>query len=48
MASTIIGENFDFLLKMVVIGGNNLSLFADSGVGKTNLLSRFEKNEFTQ
>lgn len=31
---------------MVVIGGN-LRPNSDSGVGKTNLLSRFEKNEFT-
>ena len=31
---------------MVVIGGN-LFTNVDSGVGKTNLLSRFEKNEFS-
>ena len=43
---TILGENFDFLFKMVVIGGTTI-LIADSAVGKTNLLSRFEKNEFT-
>ena len=40
---SIIGEGFDFLFKMVVIGGT-LTITTDSGVGKTNLLSRFEKN----
>lgn len=43
---SIIGEGFDFLFKMVVIGGT-LTITTDSGVGKTNLLSRFEKNQFT-
>jgi small GTP-binding protein len=43
---SIIGEGFDFLFKMVVIGGID-NIIIDSGVGKTNLLSRFEKNEFT-
>jgi len=32
------GSNFDYLLKVVLIG--------DSGVGKSNLLSRFTRNEF--
>ena len=31
-------EDYDFLFKIVLIG--------DSGVGKTNILSRFTKNEF--
>ena len=31
-------ELYDFLFKIVLIG--------DSGVGKSNLLSRFTKNEF--
>lgn len=31
-------EDYDFLFKIVLIG--------DSGVGKTNLLSKFTKNEF--
>ncbi len=33
-------EDYDFLFKIVLIG--------DSGVGKTNLLSRFTKGEFNQ
>lgn len=33
-----IEEDYDFLFKIVLIG--------DSGVGKTNLLSKFTKNEF--
>mmetsp|Transcript_71276 Transcript_71276/g.82919 ORF Transcript_71276/g.82919 Transcript_71276/m.82919 type:complete len:215 (-) Transcript_71276:48-692(-) len=32
------GEEYDFLFKIVLIG--------DSGVGKSNLMSRFTKNEF--
>lgn len=31
-------ENYDYLFKLVLIG--------DSGVGKSNLLSRFTRNEF--
>lgn len=31
-------EDYDYLFKIVLIG--------DSGVGKSNLLSRFTKNEF--
>ena len=31
-------DEYDYLLKVVLIG--------DSGVGKSNLLSRFAKNEF--
>ncbi|MCE0480626.1 Ras- protein RABA1f [Datura stramonium] len=33
-------EDYDYLFKVVLIG--------DSGVGKSNLLSRFTKNEFSQ
>jgi len=31
-------EDYDYLFKIILIG--------DSGVGKTNILSRFTKNEF--
>ena len=31
-------EDYDFLLKIVIVG--------DSGVGKSNILTRFTKNEF--
>ena len=33
-------DDYDFLFKVVLIG--------DSGVGKSNLLSRFTRNEFSQ
>eukprot|EP00878_Enallax_costatus_P032573 GHUV01035808.1.p1 GENE.GHUV01035808.1~~GHUV01035808.1.p1 ORF type:complete len:101 (+),score=7.13 GHUV01035808.1:132-434(+) len=32
------GDNYDYLFKLVLIG--------DAGVGKTNLLSRFARNQF--
>merc|ERR1712010_395309 len=38
MAAGSEGEDYDFLYKVVLIG--------DSGVGKSNLLSRFTRNEF--
>ncbi|KAL1202109.1 Ras-related protein RABA1a [Cardamine amara subsp. amara] len=38
MASYKADEEYDYLFKLVLIG--------DSGVGKSNLLSRFTKNEF--
>ncbi|CAL9213931.1 unnamed protein product [Arabidopsis halleri] len=38
MASYRADEEYDYLFKLVLIG--------DSGVGKSNLLSRFTKNEF--
>ncbi|GKC12682.1 Ras-related protein RabA1f [Tanacetum coccineum] len=37
--STFADNDYDYLCKVVLLG--------DSGVGKTNLLSRFTKNEFT-
>ena len=33
-------DDYDYLFKVVLIG--------DSGVGKSNLLSRFTKNEFSE
>ena len=38
MASARENDEYDYLFKIVLIG--------DSGVGKSNLLSRFTKNEF--
>ncbi|KAI0985269.1 hypothetical protein GJ496_000152 [Pomphorhynchus laevis] len=38
MNSLAMDENYDYLFKLVLIG--------DSGVGKSNLLSRFTRNEF--
>uniref|UniRef100_A0A0B6ZS42 Ras-related protein Rab-25 n=1 Tax=Arion vulgaris TaxID=1028688 RepID=A0A0B6ZS42_9EUPU len=39
MNSTGVDDHYDYIWKIVLVG--------DSGVGKTNLLSRFTKNEFT-
>lgn len=47
MSKQIVSDQFDYLFKLVVIGGTNNS-DKDSGVGKTNLLSRFSNNEFSQ
>jgi Ras-related protein Rab-11A len=44
--SRLIDEHYDFLFKLVLIGGTTM-FEVDSGVGKTNLLSRFSNNEFT-
>lgn len=45
--SRSLDEEYDFLFKIVLIGKENSSIkLGDSGVGKTNLLSRFTKNEF--
>ena len=41
-------EDYDFIFKIVLIGNiqHFCSFLGDSGVGKTNLHSRFTKNEF--
>ncbi|CAH8391229.1 unnamed protein product [Eruca vesicaria subsp. sativa] len=39
MATYTADDDYDFLYKVVLIG--------DSGVGKSNLLSRFTRNEFS-
>jgi GTPase SAR1 family protein len=40
-------EEYDYLFKVVLIGTIKfIYLKGDSGVGKSNLLSRFTKNEF--
>jgi GTPase SAR1 family protein len=39
-------EEYDFLFKIVLIGKDESLSQGDSGVGKTNLLSRFSKNDF--
>ena len=38
MHSTDIGGDYDYLFKIIPVG--------DSGVGKSNIISRFTKNEF--
>ena len=43
MSKSIVNDQFDYLFKLVVIGGI-LYPDKDSGVGKTNLLSRFSNN----
>lgn len=43
MNTVIGGDSYDYLFKMVVIGGN-FTADIDSGVGKSNLLSRFSSN----
>lgn len=38
MAGRVVDHEYDYLFKIVLIG--------DSGVGKSNILSRFTRNEF--
>lgn len=40
-----VDDDYDFLFKIVLIGKSIHLILGDSGVGKTNLLSRFTKNE---
>ena len=39
-------RDYDCLFKLVLIGGMFI-INADSGVGKTNVLSRFAQNQFS-
>ena len=45
MSKTVFGDQTDFLFKLVVIGGI-IEYKSDSGVGKTNLLTRYSDDKF--
>lgn len=39
-------DEYDYLFKIVLIGTIIALLIGDSGVGKSNILTRFTRNEF--
>ena len=52
MISSSIGsktnDHYDYLFKIVLVGKINIqTILGDSSVGKSNMLSRFTKNEFS-
>ena len=52
MISSSIGsktnDHYDYLFKIVLVGKLNIqTILGDSSVGKSNMLSRFTKNEFS-
>ena len=41
-------DHYDYLFKIVLVGKINIqTILGDSSVGKSNMLSRFKKNEFS-
>lgn len=41
-------DHYDYLFKIVLVGKLNIqTILGDSSVGKSNMLSRFTKNEFS-
>lgn len=41
-------DHYDYLFKIVLVGKINIqTILGDSSVGKSNMLSRFTKNEFS-
>ena len=41
-------DHYDYIFKIVLVGKLNIqTILGDSSVGKSNMLSRFTKNEFS-